>query len=209
MISESAPAAGYGSLPSDEQTKVRMALQKWFVGKVQSEHFAKARLSAEINPGFPVRAAIAALLDAACAQGGNTAGAVAQHLVGAKLKLRFPEAEISNHSYTTADNQTDRPGDFSVGDTAIHVTMAPSEALFQKCQNNLNDGYRPLVLVPENRVSAGRQIAETTGVGERVSVQHCHHLSIPKNIGIAQCDIGAPIKHHSGGERSYAPLTTS
>lgn len=171
VISESAPAAGYGSLPPDEQEAVRMALQMWFVGKVRSDHFAKERLRAEINPGLPVRAAIAALLDAARAQGGNSAGAVAQHLVGAKLKLRFPGAEISNHSYTTADDQTARHGDFSVGDTAIHVTMAPSEALFQKCQKNLHDGYRPLVLVPGNRVDAGRQIAETTGVGERVSVQ--------------------------------------
>ncbi|RQO50006.1 DUF4928 domain-containing protein [Rhodococcus sp. KBW08] len=171
VISESAPSAGYGSLSFDEQTEVRMALQVWFVGKVQSDHFAKERLSAVINPEFPVRAAIAALLNAARAQGGNSAGAVAQHLVGAKLKLRFPKEKISNHSYTTADDQTARPGDFSVGDTAIHVTMAPSEALFQKCQKNLHDGFRPLVLVPENRVDAGRQIAETTGVGERVSVQ--------------------------------------
>ena len=171
IISDTADAAGYGKLSDDDQARVRNALQAWFVDKVRTDYFAAQRLSAAIDPALPVRANIAELLEAARTQGGNNAGAVAQHLVGAKLSLRFPSEAVSNHGYTTADVQTNRPGDFLIGDTAIHVTMSPAEALFNKCKQNLADGYRPMVLVPENRLVAGRQIAETTGLDSRVSVQ--------------------------------------
>lgn len=171
IISDAAAAAGYGKLSDDDQAHVRNALQAWFVDKVQTDYFGMQRLTAAIDPALPVRVNIAELLEAARTQGGNNAGAVAQHLVGAKLAMRFPDEAVSNHGYTTADVQTSRPGDFSIGDTAIHVTMSPIEALFTKCSQNLADGYRPIVLVPENRLVAGRQIAETTGVGSRVSVQ--------------------------------------
>ncbi|MGV9748977.1 DUF4928 family protein [Nocardia farcinica] len=181
VINNSAEAAGYNSLGPDDQAEVRRALQAWFVRKVQGDHFAKERLTAEIDPGLPVRATMAALLDAARSQGGNVAGAVAQHLVGAKLAIRFPDEEIANHNYTAADRQTDRPGDFSIRDTAIHVTMAPGETVFRKCEQNIRDGFRPLVLVPENRVQAARQIADTTGVGQRVSVQ-CVEDYVGNNI---------------------------
>ncbi|WP_287004228.1 MULTISPECIES: DUF4928 family protein [Gordonia] len=171
IISDAAGAAGYDKLSDDGQARVRNALQAWFVGKVQADYFARQRLSAAIDPALPVRTNVATLLEAARTQGGNNAGAVAQHLVGAKLAMRFPDETVSNHGYTTADAQTSRPGDFSIGDTAIHVTMSPTEALFAKCGQNLADGYRPMVLVPENRLDAGRQIAETTGLGTRTSVQ--------------------------------------
>jgi hypothetical protein len=39
-------------------------------------------------------------------------GPVAQYLVGAKLALRFPTEKIGNESYSTADVQLNRPGDF-------------------------------------------------------------------------------------------------
>lgn len=171
MISDAAVAGGYHTLPADDQAVVRNALQEWFVERVRIDYFDRQRISAAIKPSSAVRVSIAALLDAARKRGGTTAGAVAQHLVGAKLALRFPDVAIDNHSYTTADHQLDRPGDFSIGDTAIHVTTSPTGALFDKCIQNIADGYRPLVLVPANKLAAGQQLAEISGIAAKTSVQ--------------------------------------
>jgi hypothetical protein len=166
----SADELGWAS--EEERATVAWALQAWFVRQIQAEYFAKERVKAEISHDKPVRIAVLALLQSAGSRGGNSAGAVAQHLVGAKLVLRFPGREINNESYTTADQQTVRPGDFQVGDTAIHVTMSPGQALFEgRCKSNIRHGFRPRVLVPENRLLAARQLAETADIGDKVAVQ--------------------------------------
>ena len=90
----------------------------------------------------------------------NKGGPVACHLVGAALKLRFSEKEIENKSYSTADAQQNRPGDFLLGTSAIHVTVAPMPAVFTKCQRNIQDGLRPYLLVPEKLLQGARQNAE-------------------------------------------------
>jgi len=87
-------------------------------------------------------------------------GPVAQYLIGAKLKLRFPDKEIENKSYSTADEQQHRPGDFFVGTTAFHVTIAPMPAVFEKCQRNSENGLRPFLLVPEHLLQGARQNAD-------------------------------------------------
>lgn len=87
-------------------------------------------------------------------------GAVAQYLVGAKLQLRFPNENIGNDSYSTADQPTGRDGDFTIGHTAFHVTVAPQPGLFLKCQANIRDGMRVFVLVPDDRLAAARQMAD-------------------------------------------------
>jgi hypothetical protein len=86
-------------------------------------------------------------------------GPVAQYLIGAKLQLRFPNKQIENKSYSTADEQQNRPGDFFVGTTAFHVTIAPMPAVFEKCQRNSENGLRPFLLVPEGLLQGARQNA--------------------------------------------------
>lgn len=170
-INQTALAAGYVELGADEQGEVIDALQAWFVRKVQEDYFARKVVKAEINPSHPVSVAVQNILSAAKTKGGHAAGAVAQHLVGAKLALRFPEHEIGNDSYSTADMQTLRAGDFSVGNTAFHVTMSPSERLLSyRCRENLVQGYRPVVLVPEDRVAAALQLADNAQLVTQVSV---------------------------------------
>ena len=71
-------------------------------------------------------------------------GPVAQYLVGAKLQLRFPEVVVRNESYSAPDQQTGQPGDFVVGDTAFHVTVAPTTGHFEKCVRNLREGHSGL-----------------------------------------------------------------
>jgi len=93
-------------------------------------------------------------------------GAVAQYLVGAKLQLRFPNIDVSNDSYSTADDQLGRQGDFLIGDTAFHVTVAPMPAVYDKCKSNLDGGYRVYLLVPEDKVVGARQNAELAAAGK-------------------------------------------
>lgn len=87
--------------------------------------------------------------------------AVAQHLVGAKLQLRFPEEPVQNNSTSTADQQLGRRGDFQIRDTCFHVTVAsPMPALLDKCRSNLNDGLRVFLLVPNRVLPVARSGAE-------------------------------------------------
>ena len=98
------------------------------------------------------------------------AGYVAQHLVGAKLELRFPFISISNESGSTADMQTQRPGDFLIGNTAFHVTVAPMQAVFEKCLHNISQGLKPFLLVTDSKLMGTRQIAEQTA-GRQIAVE--------------------------------------
>lgn len=74
--------------------------------------------------------------------------------------------EIENHSYTTADQQLGRPGDFLINDTVFHVTVAPMPAVIGKCENNIRQGYRAILLVPESKTMAAKQMAETLNVNQ-------------------------------------------
>ena len=76
------------------------------------------------------------------------------------MQLRFPEIEVSNEGGSTADMQTQRPGDFLVGDTAFHVTVAPMLPVYEKCKYNISQGYKPFILVPDSKLIGARQIAE-------------------------------------------------
>ena len=171
LLNASRAATPYTNASPAEQAFARQVIQGWIVVLLQDQYFNRQRIEAELDHRRPVKFAVRMLLAAARERGGTTAGAVAQHLVGAKLSLRFPGQVISNESYTTADQQTDRPGDFLVGDTAIHVTMSPGDNLMSnRCRSNLQAGYRPLVLVPEDREAAARQLVDNAGLEEKVAV---------------------------------------
>ena len=57
------------------------------------------------------------------------AGAVMQHLVGAKLDCALGKGHFEHNSFSTADAPSARAGDFFLGDVAIHVTTSPGEAV--------------------------------------------------------------------------------
>ncbi len=101
---------------------------------------------------------------------GGKAGYVAQHLVGAKLQLRFPDITVSNESGSTADLPTQRPGDFLIGHTAFHVTIAPMPPVFDKCVHNIKQGFKPLLLVPDSKLMGARQNAEQI-CGQQIAVE--------------------------------------
>lgn len=126
-------------------------LQRWLVTRV-ADYFSRQKIEAEIDLSKPGPRIVSAILAAAEARGGHVPGAVAQHLVGAKLALRYPELSVENHSYSTADQQLGRPGDFVIRDTVFHVTVAPGHPVIDKCALNLRHGYRAVLLVPEDLV---------------------------------------------------------
>lgn len=98
-------------------------------------------------------------------------GAVLQHLVGAKLQIVVAgQQKVEHYGFTVADAPTGRSGDFIVGNTSIHVTTAPSEALMQKCLANIDTGLSPLIVTVYSKVSAAMQIVEIKEVLRRVEI---------------------------------------
>jgi len=130
------------------------------------------RLSPPYDPAASTWHAVNRILQKAKESGKS--GQVAQHLVGAKLQLRFPDIEVPNNPASAADQQTGRPGDFQIGDTAFHVTVAPSrDNLFDRVKQNLQQGLRVYVVVPDERVVAARGYAEDQLPGQHFQIAVC------------------------------------
>lgn len=158
-------------LAEEDRISVVRELQDYFVECIQRDYFAKQRMKVEIDPGKPASGIVADILQAASVRPDKPTGTVAQHLVGAKLELRFPNQDIGRDRANAADQQTNRQGDFQLGNTAFHVTMSPMQKLVARAQENIREGYRPVVLVPYSKVSFATGLFESEGLGDRVGVQ--------------------------------------
>ena len=151
-----------------ERDAVLERCQAFLVEKVREYH-NRQRLKITYTQAASTWHLIKSILDTADETG--KAGPVAQHLVGAKLQLRFPDLNVMNEGYQTADQQTQRPGDFLLGDTAFHVTVAPMTGLYDKCGRNAAEGYKVYILVPDRRLQGARQNVELAGLADRVTVE--------------------------------------
>lgn len=151
--------------------RVSYDLEKYFVGCVRSDYFDKQRIAVDIKADKPVSFIVNDILQAASERSDKPTGAVLQHLVGAKLELRFPDEDIGLDQANAADLQTDREGDFQVGTTAFHVTVAPMEKLVDRCIENKKAGFRPVILTLEGRMQAAKQMAENVGMADSILVQ--------------------------------------
>jgi len=98
------------------------------------------------------------------------AGAVLQHLVGAKLDCALGKGKFEHNSFSTADAPSGRAGDFFIGDVVIHVTTSPGEAVIEKCRDNLNDGYRPMLVTLQHRLTVAEGLATNVGLGDRIDM---------------------------------------
>jgi len=98
------------------------------------------------------------------------AGAVLQHLVGAKLDCALGAGQFEHNSFSTSDAQSGRVGDFAIGDVAIHVTTAPGEAVIERCRENINDGCRPIIITTSRGLAAAEVLAENADLGERIDM---------------------------------------
>ena len=93
-----------------------------------------------------------------------------QHLVGAKLDCALGKGQFDHNSFSTADAPTARKGDFFLGDVAIHVTTSPGEAVIERCRENLNDGYRPVLVTLERGLTVAEGLAGNVGLTDRIDV---------------------------------------
>lgn len=144
-------------LPNEERLKIIISLQEYLVERVRDFH-NRQKIKLAFDPKLSTWHLIRNLLEEAKKEG--KAGYVAQHLVGAKLQLRFPAIPISNESASTADKPTNRQGDFQIGDTIFHITVAPMQAVYEKCRQNIAEGFKVYLLVPDAKLAASRQMAE-------------------------------------------------
>lgn len=152
-----------GALVDKERNEILRSFQKFLVRKVADFH-NRQKIKFVFNRSTTVWQNIQGLMDLATENG--KAGFVAQHLIGAKLELRFPDVDISNESASTAHMPTNRAGDFQVGDTTFHVTVAPMPGVMEKCVENLKDGKIPYLLVPESKLLGARQLADSYASGK-------------------------------------------
>ncbi len=98
------------------------------------------------------------------------AGAIIQHLIGAKLDCALGKGNFSHNSFSTSDQQSGRNGDFFLGDVAIHVTTSPGVTVIEKCRDNLNNGYRPLLVTLQRKLAMAEGLADDAGLAERIDI---------------------------------------
>ena len=96
-------------------------------------------------------------------------GTVLQHLVAAKLCVIMPD-QIEVHGASVADAPTARSGDFVINKTIIHCTTSVGDLLLSKCESNINNGYKPVIITIYERVQATLSRIEDAGLAGRVEV---------------------------------------
>lgn len=149
-------------------------MERWWIGRVEA-FFASKPLRVKVDSSKSHRQIVSELIAAAYERqnqcpGTMIVGAVMQHLVGAKLELVLPDVHIEHHGFSVADEPSSRSGDFFVGDTAIHVTTAPTEALLSKCCRNLEANLRPLIITTEKSVGGAYALAQNARISARIDV---------------------------------------
>jgi len=164
----------------------RSRLIDWMQERLVTSLDAYYRLEG-IRFGFDVSRSVRSIVGEilSAAQKRQQGGPVAQHLVGAKLAIRFPDKEVGNFPYSAADDQAGRAGDFHVGETAFHVTVAPGLGHVDRCEKNVRGGLKVFVVVPDPKVTAARTLLGTKGLEEKVAVE-----SIESFVGQNLSEIG-------------------
>ena len=137
------------------------------------EFFAAQPLRVRLDPSKALRNVVRDVLDQAEERqregtGTHYAGAVLQHLVGAKLDCTFGPGKVTHNSFSTSDAQTRRPGDFLLGAAAIHVTTSPSEAVVRRCQENLDHGLHPVLITTRRGFPVAEGLAHNANCVDRV-----------------------------------------
>jgi hypothetical protein len=148
-------------------------VEKYWVGRTLA-YFDAQPFTFKLDPSKSLRACVRDLLGQAVerqreVRGTMYAGAVMQHLVGAKLDY-VTKGALEHHGFAVADAPSNRSGDFLIGDVAIHVTTAPGEALIRKCQANLSTGLRPLIITTDDGVGGAKALSKQAGVDDRLDV---------------------------------------
>lgn len=135
-------------------------IEIWWIARIR-EYFSAKPYKITTDPSVSLKTAFVRLFELAEKRqrenpGTMYLGALYQHLVAAKLSIALKDQQIEAFGFSVSDAQRNRAGDFKVGDSAIHVTTAPTEALLEKCRENIEHGLRPIVITS----GEGRKIAD-------------------------------------------------
>ena len=150
------------------------AIEDFWIDKVR-EFFASKPFKIKMDASQSLRTVVRGVLSQAEERQRHSAGfyyvgAVLQHLVGAKLDCALGKGKFEHNSFSTADAPGQRKGDFFVGDVVIHVTASPGEAVIERCRDNLNDGYRPVLVTLQRGLTVAEALADNKGIGHRIDV---------------------------------------
>ncbi|MBC3932616.1 DUF4928 family protein [Undibacterium curvum] len=149
--------------------------EKFWIGRVEA-FFAGKPFTLRLDPQLGLRAVVRNLMDqASLRQKADTGtmflGTVMQHLVGAKLDIVLKgESSIEHHNANQNDQKEGRTGDFDIGDVSIHVSTAPSEALIQKCVENLSIGQKPMIITGRKGAVVAEGLAENAHILDRIDI---------------------------------------
>ncbi|HVZ60292.1 MAG TPA: DUF4928 family protein [Terriglobales bacterium] len=150
------------------------AIETFWIDRVQ-EFFAGKPFKIKLDASKGLRAVVRDVIAQAeerqkTTPGMHHAGAVLQHLLGAKLDCALGKGKFDHNSFSTADSPGSRHGDFFLGDVAVHVTTNPGEAVIARCANNLNDGIRPVVVTLQRGLDVAEGLANNVGLGDRIDI---------------------------------------
>lgn len=149
-------------------------IEKWWIQKIR-DFFASQPLKIKNDQSKSLAALINDLISVAYRRqkeqpGTMVAGAVMQHLVGAKLDIALQDIHIEHKGFSVADEQRGGKGDFLISDSVIHVTTAPTDALIRKCGQNLREGLRPIIITTDEGIGGAKALAKNSESGERIEV---------------------------------------
>lgn len=148
-------------------------VEGWWIEQVKM-YFAREPFTFKYDASKTLRSIVKDLLAQAMARQSEDAGTMycgimLEHLVGAKLELIFGP-DVEHHSASSADQNSQRNGDFEIGDVTIHVTTSPSEALVVKCKRNLDSKKIPMIITMYGSVTHAETLCRQRGIEGRVEV---------------------------------------
>ncbi|MCX6376179.1 MAG: DUF4928 family protein, partial [Armatimonadetes bacterium] len=149
-------------------------IEEWWVGEVR-KFFASQPLRLRLDQSKSLTKIVGEVIEAAFVrqkecQGAMVAGAVIQHLVGAKLQVALPKVLIEHKGFSVADAPGGRGGDFVIEDTVIHVTTTPTESLVRKCCENLSKNLHPIIITTERGVRGAQALAGNADAEDRIDI---------------------------------------
>ena len=149
-------------------------IEGFWIRKV-NEFFSAKPFKLSIDSSKSIRAVLKSLVEQALERQKKTPGTwclgtVMQHLVGAKLEVILGFGNLRHNSSNANDADPSRTGDFELGNTTIHVTTNPSEALLDKCRRNLEADRKPIIITLDKGAAIAEGLADNIGLVNRIEV---------------------------------------
>jgi Domain of unknown function (DUF4928) len=175
---------GYVDASTEEKAAVAQAIQRWLYDTIVKPGLDTEGVKVEVNLEKLAPDIIGDILEAATRQG--VSGAVAQHLVGAKLALRYPQMSIANHHHTKKDDAMGRKSGLEVNDTIFHVTISPGEGVVSKCADCVREGYQAMLLVPRSEMDGARHFIGKSKAPKRICLTSIEDFVAQNIAGIGE-----------------------